>query len=81
VDLPPELVAMGILEELEYEEILSLCATSKQFRNLCKESYVKEILDRKNNPLQRLLRRFPDKPWYWGEWAGYPVTPVLHLNS
>ena len=37
------LVAMEmILEELEYEEILSLCSTSEQFRSLCKESYEKK---------------------------------------
>ena len=75
-DLPPELIAVGILEELEYNEILNLCATSKQFRSLCKESYVKELLKRKNNPLQRLLRRFPDKPWEWGRY-GLSYNPSI----
>lgn len=75
-DLPPELIAVGILEELEYDEILNLCSTSKQFRSLCKLPYVKEILKRKNNLVQRLLRRFPDKPWDWGK-LGLSKNPSI----
>lgn len=65
-----------ILEELEYEEILSLCSTSEQFRSLCKESYEKkEILKGKFH--SSFIITFFLISLGIGKRIGYPLTPVF----
>jgi len=51
-------VLLEIIEKMDYEKIKDLCLTYSGFVDLCKHPYVQTILNKKENPLLRLVRLF-----------------------